>query len=67
MLHRLLDGFNISSIFVNEAKWLNERSGCTRNDLLLIGILILRSRFLIMQQLDYNNGRAVFSTWDKVS
>jgi hypothetical protein len=24
---------------------------------------LLGSRFLIMQQLDYNNGRAVFSTW----
>jgi hypothetical protein len=24
---------------------------------------LLGSRFLIMQQIDYNNGRAVFSTW----
>jgi hypothetical protein len=24
---------------------------------------LLGSRFLIMQQLDYNNGRAAFSTW----
>jgi hypothetical protein len=51
-----------SRFYTTTARWA-DMPGPFLDNGLVHTVLLLYIRFLIMQQLDYNSGRAVFSTW----